>query len=245
MEEKKLTSDDYFKVWKKEPSPRTLTPLMSSLKPTLDRAIKSYGFDPKDSNIRSTAQLHAIKVLNRFDPEHQSKAKLDTFMMNEMRRLQRIGTQQKYAIPVPEQAAMDLKAVTERENELAYELGRDPTPNELSDFTGLSKRRIATIKQKYGMPVIHSQVRDTEGGGQEMVGTEEGLDFEQLWIDAVYDELDGRDKKILDWTLGHHGQPKLTKTEMAKRLKISIPAVTQRAARIANKIDEGRSNTIL
>jgi DNA-directed RNA polymerase specialized sigma subunit len=95
------------------------------------------------------------------------------------------------------------------------------------------------------MPQLHSQTQDTEGGGQTLVGTESGLDFEDLWIDAVYGELDGRDRKIMDWTLGWHGQPKLTKTEMAKRLGMSVSAITQRAMRIANRVDEGREHTIL
>ena len=223
-----------YSEWKQRPGPETVTPLLTALNPTIDRAMSAYGYGG-DSNIKTTAQLHVVNALPRFKPD--KGAKLDTFMFNELKRLKRLGPQQQYAVPMPEQAAYDLQAIKRVEHDLSFDLGRDPTPEELSDSAGLSVKRIAGIKKQYDIPMVTEQSFDPMGSmpGQEQ---EQG-ETEKLWLEAVYGEMDPINQHIMNWSLGLHGQPRMAKTQMAQKLGISIPAITQRARKIAMKVSEG------
>jgi DNA-directed RNA polymerase specialized sigma subunit len=239
--EKQRPEQQLYERWKARPGPATLTPLMKSVTPLIDKALRSYGFEG-NPNVRSRAQVHVMGVLPRYNP---SKASLRTFLTNELKRIQRFGPQQRFAIPIPEQAALDLKSVERHERELSYTLGRDPTWEELSDATGLSSRRVQAVKSKYGVPVLSETAFETPEGDISPPGVTGGLDPEDLWMEAVYGGLDPIDKKILDWSMGHHGQRQLTKTQMAANLNMSVSAITQRALRIARKLEEGREHRIL
>ncbi len=89
--------DNAYTAWSARRSPSTLTPLISSLQPTINSSLRTYGF-ANDPNMLATAQLHVIKSLDRYDPE---KAGVKTFVTNELRRIQRLGPQQRFALPMP------------------------------------------------------------------------------------------------------------------------------------------------
>jgi len=61
---------------------------------------------------------------------------------------------------------------------------------------------------------------------------------EQLVMELIYGESSPLDQQIMDFTFGWHGQPKLKKTEIARRLKRSPANITQRASVLAQKIDD-------
>ena len=222
-----------YKVWKQQPTIANMTATLEHLQPSIDKALHSYGY-AGDANMRATAQLHLLKALPTFDPQ---KSNIHTFALNELRRLQRLGPQQSHAIPMPEQSAYDLRDLQGVQQELEYTLGREATHDELADASGLSVKRIAAIKSRYGVPTM-TEPQSTTGNQQQQVGVS-SADPDALWTEAVYGGLDAHNKKILDWSLGLHGEPQLSKTEMAKRLKISIPAVSQRAQKIHKQLSEG------
>lgn len=224
-------SQKAWEAWKKTPGPDTLTPLVRSVNPVIDRALHTYGMS-NDPTMKNVAQLHVIKVLPRFDP---SKAKLDTFLTNELKRLQRVGTQQSQMIKAPERVVLDWRHINNSELELKDRLGRDPTVDELSDFTGIGARRISMIRRSM-KPTITSE-SFSQGDNQVTGGAQ--TDYEDLWRDSFYAGLgDPVDRKIMDWTLGWHDQPQLSKTEIARRLGISSAAVSQRSARLASDLEQ-------
>jgi DNA-directed RNA polymerase specialized sigma subunit len=221
-----------FHEWKSTPGPRTLTPLITALEPQISKALHTHGYE-SDPNVRTSVRLHLAKSLERFDPE---KSHINTFVTNELKRVGRIGARHRYAIPVPEQASLDLKNIDQHTTQLSSDLGREPTVDEVSDATGLSARRISRLQSTHGMPTVTRESLEERDFAEPAT---EAVDPDELWVEAVYDGLDPYDKKILDWSLGWHGQQQLTKTEMARRLGMSVSAVTQRAQRIAIKLEEG------
>jgi len=228
------STEQLYNRWKQRPDPASLSPLLTALNPTIERSMSAYGYGG-DPNIKTTAQLHVVDALPRFKAD--KGAKLDTFMFNELKRLRRLGAQQQFAIPIPEQASYDLQSIKKVEQDLTADLGRGPTPEELADASGLSVKRLTSIKKQYDLPAVTEQSFDPMSGvpGQDAPENE----TEKLWLEAAYGELDSTDRQIMNWSLGIHGQPKMSKTQIAQRLQISIPAITQRARRIAAKISEG------
>ena len=221
-----------YDAWKAKPGPATLTPLIQSLKPTIQRSLASYGYD-KDSNVISAAQIHLSKGLSRFDPE---KSNIDTWATNELKRMPRVALRQRHAIPMPERVAADMRDMHAAERELQDKLGRDPTTGELADHTGISVGRIGKIRSSYGVPTLTEGMAQTSEGEEKAVGIANGS-REHLVMELVYGELQPLDQQILDYTFGWHGQPKLNKVEIARRLKRSPAGITQHAAVIAHKLE--------
>ena len=76
--------------------------------------------------------------------------------------------------------------------------------------------------------------------GAKLPGTEK-VSAEDIWLEYVHHDLDPVDKKVLEWKTGLYGKTILSTNEIARRLKITPGAVSQRASKIAMKIEEGRS----
>jgi len=222
-----------YQAWKAKPDKRNMAGVITALDPVIDKALTTYGFQG-NANAKAMARLHAASVLPRYD---ESKAKLNTFMTNELQRLQRIVPKASAPLSVPEGAALDLRTLQAHERDIATSKGRDATVAELADGTGLSPKRIEYIRTRYAIPTVGEQSFLDEEGYTSVPGTL--ARDESVWIDAVYDEVDDIDKKILDWSLGRAGEPLLSKREMAERLGVSAAAVTQRSIRLANKLQEG------
>ena len=224
-----------FDAWKQAPSPKTLTPLVKSLDPVISKALNAYGY-AGDANMRTKARLLAANALPKFDPE---RASLDTFVFGELRRLQRIGPKQEYAVPIPERVMLERRALERTTSELYEELGRAPTDDEVRDRTGLTQNRLRVLRgvpQQTVGPTLDDQ-------GRVITDADAGSDVSKLWEDAVVYSLNPVDRKIYEWSTGAGGE-QLPKSEIALRLRISPAAVTQRAANIAKKLAEGERITI-
>jgi DNA-directed RNA polymerase specialized sigma subunit len=226
------TQTSLFDAWKQAPGPKTLTPLIQNLEPTITKALTAYGY-AGDANMRTQARLLAANALPRFDPK---RASLDTFVFGELRRLQRIGPKQEHAVPIPERVMLERRALERASSDLYEELGRPPTDDEIQDRTGLTKGRLRTLRS------VRAQVvgENLDDQGRVITAADDGTDASKLWEEAVVYSLGPVDKKIYEWSTGSGGE-QLTKAEMALRLRISPAAVTQRAAMIARKLSAGEA----
>lgn len=224
--------DALFSAWKEKPSPKTLSPLMDSLTPTIDSALHTYGFSG-DPNIREAAKLHVISVLPRFDP---TKAKLTTFLRNELRRLQRIGPEVRNPIQSSERARLDNRYLVGAETELREQLGRDPTIDELSDHCGLPAKRIERIRMASRPLLAEDSLSGGDDQAPQVLGTQQGRP-EEVWMEAYYASLeDPKDKLIFEYSTGWRGRPVLGKSMIAAKLGVSPGAVSQRAARMSEAL---------
>jgi len=61
---------------------------------------------------------------------------------------------------------------------------------------------------------------------------------EDLWRDYVYHDLDEKNKVIFEHLLGYNGAPKIPKGDIATKLNISAPAVSQRINTITTRLSE-------
>ena len=66
-----------------------------------------------------------------------------------------------------------------------------------------------------------------------------GNDPHKVWIDYVYSELDPVNKKIMEWKTGYAGSKQISNNDIARNLKISPPAVSQRIGTITKRLQEG------
>lgn len=234
-QQKQGALDMAYEHWRKKRNPENMRSLLSAAKPVLSKALVSYGGN--DKMLMPRAKRLAVNAFKNYDPERGTK--LRTYLYIQLQPLQREYMKRVAPVSIPERVQLDQYKLKRAEQEIKDIKGRDPSEEELAEKTGLSPKRIAHIRGFSKGFISEGQVMDPETGGR-LPGTET-LTADDIWVEYVHHDLDPVDKKILEWKTGLYGKPVLSTNEIARRLKITPGAVSQRASKIAMKIEEGRS----
>ncbi len=228
-----------FPEWQKNQTPEMNTRILSTLQPIIDTAVSSYVGPQPSPTMKSRARLMALKSLNTYDP---NRGTIKTHLLSQLQSLRRLNAKSQNIISIPEQVGLDYQMLTKTENELRDQFSRAPTDEELADATGLSTRRIRKIRD-FNQPIsegMTARQTDSESGPNDalasrMPGDNSAAD---AWLNFVYDDLTPTDKLVMDMTLGRNGRRRASTQDIARRLNISPGAVSQRAAKIQNMIDQ-------
>jgi len=224
---KKVPPQEYTD-WKSAPSDENYKNLMSYLKPTIDSGITSFAANKQ--SLRTRANILASQALESYEPE---KAALKTHVFNHLKRLQRYQQERGHVVHVPENRRADAGRVHKYVLEFQDKQGIEPSDSQLSDHFGMSLKRVR--RARYGGEIAESQVIRDKG---DLPGTIH-RDPEKIWADYVYHDLDSINQKIFEWTIGYGGADKLSKKEIARRLKMTPSAVSQRSASIRQQLQLG------
>lgn len=230
--------DTLYSQWQQNQTPEMNTQILSSVQPVIDNALTSYAGTGHSPAMRSRAKLMALKALGTYDP---NKGNVRTHLLSQLQSLRRAAAKEQNIISIPEQVGLDFQHLTNAENDLRDQYGRDPTNDELADYTNLSARRINKIR-KFNQPLAEGTVsrivdEDSSGGdvASDVPGHRNAMD---AWMNFVYDDLGPTDKLIMDMTLGRNGRRKTSTQEIAQRLRLTPGAISQRAAKIQAMLDK-------
>lgn len=196
--------------------------ILQGLKPTIDSALKS--FAQGNEEYRTKAKVIALDALKTYDP---SQAKLETHVYNSLKRLQRLSADRGNFIHVPEQSALDKRNLDKLIRDYTIDNGVEPSYQWLSDQTGMPVKKVSRLLNIKGQTST-SMARGESGDSLERVQR----NATTLYEDALYQELDEKDKKIYEWLTGYQGSPMLDRATVANKLKISLPALSQRISKI-------------
>jgi DNA-directed RNA polymerase specialized sigma subunit len=244
MAKKSLLEEHFtepFSQWQKSPSPESTSALLKAVSPVLDKGVAAYAGPNPSPNTRSRARRIALQALKSYDP---SQAKLATHLTNHLQGLRRVMRQEQQVLSVPERMSMDAGHITQRTAELSDRLGREPSMVELADATGLSVRRLQRIQQMQS-PIaegtMEAATMDAESGpmtpATRSPSTEQHI---HPSVELVYHDVDPVGQKILEGSLGLFGKPVLSNQDLARRLRLSPGAISQRKALLQQKLDEAQ-----
>ncbi len=227
--------DEAFETWQKKPTPENMGLLLDAASPTIDSALKSYaGGNPA---LRSRAKLLAVDAFKTYDPK--KGAKISTHLMTQLQPLTRHARAFANVTKTPERVAMDIYRMRQSEQEFLNNQSRLPSDKELADHSGLSVRRLSKLRKYHLGEIAESGLTEMDEGDQSiMYPGVHRQDPHAIWLEYVHHDLAPIDQKILEWRTGFNGNPVLANNEIAKRLKLSPGAVSQRAARIAKRLSE-------
>lgn len=224
-----------YQAWKSKPSPNTTGNLLRAAKKDIEKGISLHVGRPNPL-IRSQAKRIAIQAFESYDPT--KNVKLSTHLINNLQGLKRITRKQTQILKVPERVSMDQNRVRLAEQELLDDTGREPSMQELADYTGLSTKRLQYLQNF--KPAISEGSLEQEGeDNQEFAPAIKSINDRDPWLDIVYGDLDPVNQKIMEWTLGLNGQPVLQNQQIADRLRITAGAVSQRKNKIQSLLDMG------
>lgn len=222
-----------YDEWSKTPSPHNMNRVLTDLTPTINSALTTYGGANVSPLLRSRAKALAAKAVKSYDPSRG--ASLKSHVMLQLQPLRRYSASSAQPMKVSERRLREMYMLNRAESELSELKGRDPSDAELADKLGLSIKKITKIRSLQN-PYVSVEGGATAESHDPVVYQ---ADTEDAWIEYVYHDLGDIDRKILDWKLGRGGQPVLKNIEIARRLKLSPAAVTQRINNIHKRLADG------
>ena len=227
------TPDDPYTVWRNKQTPQNLNRVLDSLSPTINSALKTYSPYNVSPITQSKAKSLAAKAIKSYTPT--PNVNLKTHVMSQLQALRRYSTHATQPMKLSEIKARELLELERVEREFADTHGRDASDVELADKLGLSINRIDNIRN-WASSVVNTEGDARIQRSEPVVHTTDPL---EVWIDYVYHDLGDIDRKILEWKLGRTSNA-LPTQEIARRLRISSAAVSQRWGKIQSRIMEGK-----
>jgi DNA-directed RNA polymerase specialized sigma subunit len=215
-------------TWVPPSSKSELSAAIEAIKPKLAYHLHRYGLGA-DPLAMGHAKVLAAKSLSTYDPN--SGASLNTWIDRGMQPLSRFKRLRATAVKVPEKIQLDAYRVNRASIDFEEEHGREPEVDELADSAGLSVKRLNQIQQTFRKM----------SGETAFEGNLPGIndtDFMSEAMEAVWDEADMRDRKILEHRTGYGGKPILQPKDVAIKLGISPVELSRRSARLSAKLDE-------
>lgn len=205
---------------------------LKELQPTIDSAIHS--FAAGDPSYKTQARILALDAIKSYDPK--KGANIKTHVYNNLQRLKRLSAQRGNLTHMSEEASTQRAALDKARRAWEIDNGDEPTIEELATATGISRERIDALSH-YRPVTPDSLAVSPEGDSMAQADIDRALTMYDRYI---YDELDRTDKKIYEWSTGYGGSKQLSRSEMAKRLRMSEAAVSKRASKIAFKFNQDR-----
>lgn len=227
--------------WQKNPTPQKSRELLEKISPVLDQAV--YGTVGVNASplIRSRAKVLALRALQNYNPR---MGKVNTYLSSQLQSLRRYRRMVTMPFHIPEHRQLDYARVLDAQEELRSELMREPSLKELSAKTHLP---IARIRAALAVPAYSSYgafeaaSEDDEsapGVIAEVPSARQQRLLRRKWLETVYHEIgDPVNQKIMEWKYGLFDKPVLPGNEIARRLKITPAAVSQRWKKIESFVN--------
>lgn len=220
-----------FRMWQAQPDKANTGNLLRAIEPEIRRGVFAHvGAD--NPLLKSRARKLALQSLKNYDP---TKAKLGTHVVNSLQGLKRINRKQTDIIAVPERLSYDRQQIERLSQELEDDMGRAPSTAELADYTGFSVKRINRALNSQMALSEGVYAKNTQGDSANMAVNPTQ---DSNWAEVLYYDLDPTNQKILEWTMGLNNSPMLPNKEIARRLRLTPGAITQRKQRIQQQLDE-------
>ena len=221
--------EEDLKKYKLEQDQEALVRIIQALEPVIDRGIQIFGNG--NQALRGQAKILVKNAIDSYDP---AKGELKTHVLLHLQRLRRIQPQSGNIITVSEGMKILIAQLTDAEKELTDKLGRPPSDQELADYMNISLEKLKKIRTAQG------SAAESNVEGLAIESPTEENDKEQareLWIQAIYVDLDPTEQYILDSVYGRNGRQKKTLQQIAEDLKLPLSTVHAKLKKIENIIN--------
>lgn len=225
--------EELYSVWQQSPTRANGTKLLHSLQPSIDAAVRKWT-GSNNPIAAGHARAMVIDALPRYLSE---KSSLGTFVDRQLQPLQRWVSRKNVGIRVPTGLVADFRRVQAAKVELEDELGRMPSFDEICDRTGIPIQRLTKINKMRYPQIAEATVSVGETGDDAYMDDQAVEDDAELWKKTIYHSLTPTDQLIFQHSIGLYGAEVLPNQEIAKLLRITPGAVSQRKVKIQRMLE--------
>jgi DNA-directed RNA polymerase specialized sigma subunit len=222
--------EEQFKLdytnWQQKPTPKGMSQMLNTVNPIINQGLANYsGGMSGSSTMRGKAKQLTVQAIQNYDPQ---KGSIKTHLMSHLQRLRRLAAHERQLIRLPERVAISQQELTQTEKDLEDELSRSPTDVEVADRMGMAIKRIAEVRNAARAMPEAMVMQPQEEGLVKEPGVVSLVDDDDEWAKIVYMDLDPINQIILERMRGLNGHKPQSMSQIAKQLKLSVPAVSQR-----------------
>ena len=140
-------------MWKQTGKQEHLQPLLTAYEPVIASKLRLWKAPSiPDAVFHAELKGHLIEAFKSYDPDHPSKAGLNTHVENRLRKAQRFNMLHQNVAHIPEAQIAQIAPIAKAQNELTEMLGREPSHQELATHTGIPLRNVKRV--------LRSQISD-------------------------------------------------------------------------------------
>ena len=216
-EELKQHQQDLWSSWSVSKDDTPMSSLLDSLQPLIKSRITKFVRGPIPySVLLGQANLLARDALEKYDPE---KAQLTTYLVHQLRPMERFVSQNQNIKYVPEHVSMEFGRYENTLRTLENSLGRHPTHEEIAKEMEVTQRTVSLIEKGIAPEQIASSVPGEMG--DELQFSEEISSRQGDLAAYLRAELGGNQLKAFDMISGRKGKAK-SPQEIAEKLKVEV-----------------------
>lgn len=209
--------------WQKTRDPKLLGPIVNKYLPILRSELRKYQGNLPPSTMEAYGKKYMIDALKNFDP---AKANVTTHLVHNLQRLNRVNYDTSQVVRMSEELQRGVNVFKERKEYLTDKFGREPTIDELADELGWTESRIGRTER-----MLHSEMLSSG-----MALAPKSYEMEDPRLDYIYHDLAPTDKIIFQHKIGYKGSPILGLSDIAKKVKLSVPSISVRSKKIADLV---------
>ena len=230
LDDKKLIELEMWSKWKSGGQrPEDLAPLLRSFKPMLNSKINVYKGKVKmipDSAIEAEFQLRLVDALRSYDPT--KGASLGTYVYRYLDKAKRFITEHQNVGRIPENRVYKIKKFTSARDELAEELGRPPSTEDMANKLGWSHKEVGRMEDELRSDLM------TQGFEDDPYALVPSKSEEVIRLFKF--ELQGKELEVYEHLTGQ-GRKQLTSTgQIAKEVGIPDYQVSRIKASLQKKL---------
>lgn len=227
-----------WETWKQQPTPERMDTLMGRFDPVFRSKAQTW----KAPNVNQAAfltnlRINAVDAFNTYDPNRG--ASLRTHLENRLQRAKRFNVQHQNYAYQPEGQVGHIGRITKAQDILREELGRDPTPQEITQHLNPELQGRNQLSPKKVERILQGQRKDIIGSSFESDPTPFAIQREREVIGLLRKDLNPEQQQIYDHLYGKNGKKQITSTtELAKVLGKSPSQISRLRTGILQKFDE-------
>ena len=221
--------------WRETQSDEDLEALLDHFQGAVGNEVKRWYSAPvPTSALYATANRNLLVALNRFDPNNEKGATLNTFVNFYVKKVSDTVYKYQNVGRIPQNRISKISKYKDAVEILRGELGREPSMQAVAKELGWSLAETERMKSEMRRDLIASKNLNTDT----MEGYMSDQGEEAIAIRMIYSDLDEIEKGVLEYTLGIHDKEELSAGEISKKLKISRSKVSRIRAKIDNMLRE-------